>query len=118
MLTKEVKQLLIDSDAGYQETMEYVSSVMPDLKTRVSLYREDSTLFDAYGVERALKEAAQRAKFGSSVEGILSSSRLKPWSRLMLTPVDSLESLTQITRFSVLTLRLLRKSSAKFNCEI
>jgi len=57
MLTKEVKQFLIDSDAGYQETMEYVSSVMPDLKARVSLYREDSTLFDAYGVERALKEA-------------------------------------------------------------
>jgi ribonuclease G len=57
MLTKEVKQLLIDSDTGYQETMEYVSSVMPDLKARVSLYQEDSTLFEAYGVERALKEA-------------------------------------------------------------
>ena len=57
MLTKEVKQLLIDSDAGYQETMEYVSSVMPDLKPRVSLYPEDSTLFETYGVERALKEA-------------------------------------------------------------
>ena len=42
---------------GYQETMEYVSSVMPDLKARVSLYQEDSTLFEAYGVERALKEA-------------------------------------------------------------
>ena len=57
MLTKEVKQLLIDSDTGYKETMEYVSSVMPDLKSRVSLYREDPTLFEAYGVERALKEA-------------------------------------------------------------
>ena len=57
MLTKEVKQLLIDSDAGYQETMDYVSSVMPNLKARVSLYREDPTLFEAYGVERALKEA-------------------------------------------------------------
>ena len=57
MFTKEVKQLLIDSDTGYQETMEYVSSVMPDLKARVSLYQEDSTLFEAYGVERALKEA-------------------------------------------------------------
>ena len=57
MLTKEVKQLLIDSNTGYQETMQYVSSVMPDLQTRVSLYQEDPTLFDAYGVERALKEA-------------------------------------------------------------
>ena len=57
MLTKEVKQLLIDSETGYQETMQYVSSVMPDLRARVSLYKEDPTLFDAYGVERALKEA-------------------------------------------------------------
>ena len=57
MLTKDVKQLLIDSKAGYQETIDYVSSVMPTLKPRVSLYKDDTTLFDAYGVERALKEA-------------------------------------------------------------
>ena len=57
MLTKDVKQLLIDSKDGYQETMDYVASVMPDLKPRVSLYKDDKTLFDAYGVERALKEA-------------------------------------------------------------
>ena len=37
MLTKEVKQLLIDSKAGYKETIDYVSSVMPDLQSRVSL---------------------------------------------------------------------------------
>ena len=57
MLTKDVKQLLIDSKAGYRETIDYVSSVMPDLKPRVSLYQDGTTLFDAYGVERALKEA-------------------------------------------------------------
>ncbi len=57
MLTKDVKQLLIDSKVGYQETIDYVSAVMPDLKPRVSLYQNNTTLFDAYGVERALKEA-------------------------------------------------------------
>ena len=57
MLTKEVKQLLIDSKSGYKETIDYVSSVMPDLKSRVSFYRGNSTLFDTYGVERALKDA-------------------------------------------------------------
>ncbi len=57
MLTKDVKQLLIDSKTGYQETMDYVSSVMPELKPRVSLYKDSITLFDAYGVEHALKEA-------------------------------------------------------------
>ena len=58
MLTKDVKQFLIDSNTGYQETMDYVSSVMPDLQPRVSLYKDTApTLFEAYGVERALKEA-------------------------------------------------------------
>ena len=57
MLTKEVKQLLIDSKAGYKETIDYVSSVMPNLQSRVSLYKGNSTLFDTYGVERALKDA-------------------------------------------------------------
>ena len=57
MLTKDVKRLLIDSKAGYKETIDYVSSVMPNLESRVSLYQENATLFDAYGVERALKDA-------------------------------------------------------------
>lgn len=60
MLTKEVKQLLIDSEAGYQEAMKYVAEVMPNLQPRVSLYdfrRENVPLFDAYGVERELKNA-------------------------------------------------------------
>ncbi len=57
MLTKEVKQLHIDSKEGYEEAMDYVSSVMPDLQSRVSLYKGNTTLFDAYGVERALKDA-------------------------------------------------------------
>ena len=57
MLTKEVKQLLIDSKTGYEEVLDYVSSVMPELEPRVSLYKDNTTLFDAYGVERALKDA-------------------------------------------------------------
>ena len=57
MFTKDVNRLLIDSQAGYQETMDYVSSVMPNLRPRVSLYKENTALFDAYGVERALKDA-------------------------------------------------------------
>ena len=57
MLTKDVKQLLIDSETDYQETMDYVSSVMPHLQKRVALYREKASLFDAYGVESELKNA-------------------------------------------------------------
>lgn len=57
MLTKEVKRLLIDSEAGYEEAMRYVGEVMPKLGPRVSLYRENAPLFDAYGVERELRNA-------------------------------------------------------------
>ena len=57
MFTKDVKTLLIDSQSSYQETIDYVTSVMPNLKDRISLYNEDTTLFEAYGVEKELKKA-------------------------------------------------------------
>lgn len=57
MFTKDVKQLLIDSQSGYQETIDYVTSVMPNLKDRISLYDEDTSLFAAYGVDQELQKA-------------------------------------------------------------
>ncbi len=57
MLTKEVKQLLIDSRASYKETVDYVTSVMPDMLDRITLYNEDTALFKAYGVEEELQQA-------------------------------------------------------------
>lgn len=57
MFTKEVKHLLIDSQSSYKETIDYVTSVMPSLKDRISLYNEDTTLFEAYGIEKELKKA-------------------------------------------------------------
>ena len=118
MLTKDVKQLLIDSKPGYQEAIDYVSSVMPDLKSRVSLYQDDATtLFEAYGVERDLRKHSAR-KFGSSVVDILSSNRPKPWSQLMSTPDGLSGNLIQTIPSLVLTLRLLKRLSARFNCGI
>ncbi len=57
MLTKDVKQLFIDSQSGYKETIDYVTSVMPSLKDRISLYDKDKALFAAYGVEEELQKA-------------------------------------------------------------
>ncbi len=57
MLTKDVKQLIIDSQTGYQETLDYVASVMPNLRPRVALYQENTALFNAYGIERELQSA-------------------------------------------------------------
>ncbi|MCE2400407.1 Rne/Rng family ribonuclease [Candidatus Poribacteria bacterium] len=57
MLTKDVKQLLIDSQSGYQETVDYVTSVMPNMLDRITLYNKDTALFKAYGVEEELHRA-------------------------------------------------------------
>lgn len=57
MFTKDVKQLLIDSQSCYKETIDYVTSVMPNLLDRVSHYDEDTRLFEAYGVEKELQKA-------------------------------------------------------------
>ena len=55
--TKDVKHLLIDSTTGYKEMIDYVASVMPSLKERITLYDEDTTLFAAYGVDQELQKA-------------------------------------------------------------
>ncbi len=57
MLTKDVKQLLIDSQSGYKETVDYVTSIMPNMLDRISLYKNDTSLFEAYGVEEELQKA-------------------------------------------------------------
>ncbi len=57
MLTKDVKQLLIDSKSSYNETVEYVTSVMPNMLERISLYTEDTALFKTYGVDQELQQA-------------------------------------------------------------
>ena len=55
--TKDVKHLLIDSPNGHKEMIDYVTSVMPSLKERITLYDEDATLFAAYGVDQELQKA-------------------------------------------------------------
>lgn len=57
MFTKDVKHLLIDSHTSYNETIDYVTSEMPNLKDRVSFYDKDKTLFAAYGVDEELQKA-------------------------------------------------------------
>ena len=57
MLTKDVKHLLIDSQSGYKETVDYVTSVMPNMLDRISLYEEDTALFKAYRVDQELQQA-------------------------------------------------------------
>ncbi len=57
LLNKDVKQLLIDSKSSYKETVDYVTTVMPNMLERINLYTEDTALFKAYGVDQELQQA-------------------------------------------------------------
>jgi ribonuclease G len=55
--TNNVTQLVIDSKAKYRETLDYLSSALPELQSRVKLYDKSIPVFDTYGVEKELKKA-------------------------------------------------------------
>jgi ribonuclease G len=55
--TNDVTKLVFDSKDRYQETVEYLSSALPELRSRVKLYERSVPLFEANGVEKELKKA-------------------------------------------------------------
>ncbi len=56
-LTSEVTDFVIDSKEIYQEALEYLSSTLPEFRSRVKLYEESVPIFDAYNIEKELKRA-------------------------------------------------------------
>lgn len=56
-LTNEVSQIFIDSKEKYRETLNYLSSALPELRSRVKLYDKPSPIFESYGIEKELKKA-------------------------------------------------------------
>jgi ribonuclease E len=51
LFTPEVEEVLVDSAAVLERTIEFVSAVMPRYKGRFQLYEEPEPLFHKYGVE-------------------------------------------------------------------
>jgi ribonuclease G len=60
LVTSEVDQMVIDSEAEYRQVMEFVSNFMPHLVPRLELYRGADPIFDAWGVETELSRALGR----------------------------------------------------------
>ena len=60
LLTDEADKLIIDSKDGYDNVLEFLEKLMPDLKVSVELYDGIEPIFDAYNIEgdiaRALKK--------------------------------------------------------------
>ncbi|MCZ6677203.1 MAG: Rne/Rng family ribonuclease, partial [Candidatus Poribacteria bacterium] len=55
--TQDVKQFIIDSKEQYQFTLDYLSSALPELRSRVQLYDKSTPIFEAYGIDKELKKA-------------------------------------------------------------
>lgn len=73
--------LRVDSKAIYNEVVDYVSNVDPDLVDRVHLHQGPVSLFDKYGVEEEIQRAFQR------------TVRLKSGGHIVIEPTEALVSI-------------------------
>lgn len=73
--------LRVDSQAIYNEVVEYVKSVDPELLDRVHLHSGPVSLFDQYGVEEEMQKAFQR------------TVRLKSGGYIVIEPTEALVSI-------------------------
>ena len=59
MLSADVDQIVVDSDADFDRTRDYVAAFIPALAERVERYRETEPIFDRYGVEEQISRAIE-----------------------------------------------------------
>ena len=73
--------LRVDSQQAYDEIVDYVKSVDPDLLDRVHLHEGSTPLFDEYGVEEEMQKAFRR------------TVRLKSGGSVVIEPTEALVSI-------------------------
>ena len=60
IFTEDVAQLVIDDKDGYKEVLDYLKNYVPELSSRVKLYRGAEPIFDHFGIEAELEKAMDR----------------------------------------------------------
>ena len=60
LMSSDVVKLVIDSHSEYDEIMEFVSCIQPNLKSRVEFYQGQESLFSVYGIEHDIYQALNR----------------------------------------------------------
>jgi ribonuclease G len=60
IFTEDVSEFVIDSEAEYHKVMDYINSALPNLKSRVKLYKNREPVFEAYGIEKAIRRALRK----------------------------------------------------------
>lgn len=60
MLSDEVKETWVDQEEDYQEIVNYLRHVSPQLCDRIRRYTEKKPLFDAFNIEKDLEQSLKR----------------------------------------------------------
>jgi len=81
LFSNRFESIIVDDKAIYDEILEYVKSVAPELKDRVRLYSGSESLFDKYGVEEEFQATLQKR------------AMLKSGGYLIIEPTEALVSI-------------------------
>src|SRR5881392_3585767 len=57
IFTEDVAQLVIDDKEGHKEVLDYLKNYVPELSSRVKLYRGAEPIFDHFGIEAEIEKA-------------------------------------------------------------
>jgi len=60
IMTEDIEHIIIDSPTDYKKLLRYLRTFSPELCSRVKLYREDTPIFDKYGIEREIEKTLER----------------------------------------------------------
>ena len=60
LFSNRFESITVDNKAIYNEILQYVKSVAPDLKDRVRLYSDPVSLFDKHGIEEEIQAAFEK----------------------------------------------------------
>jgi ribonuclease E len=59
-LRQDIDEVLVDSEAAYQEAQKFISQVMPSFADKVNRYQDTIPLFNRYQIESQIETAFQR----------------------------------------------------------
>ncbi len=60
LFTSDVDYLIIDNEKSYDALMKFVNTFTPQLKNKISLYRGELPLFEAYGIDVEISKALEK----------------------------------------------------------
>jgi ribonuclease G len=60
LFSPEIQEFLVDNREVYDKCVEFASSLVPQLATRVKLYDKDTPIFETTGIEKEIEKALRR----------------------------------------------------------